>query len=80
MWILIKYGILGPYKGYLVPLSFINAPQNCTLIRKCVLHLGAFRILCAMGKCGNWLLKYGLCLFQFSVSANIINIYVSHFE
>jgi hypothetical protein len=53
MWILIKYDMLGPYKGYLVPLNFINAPQNYTLIIEYVLHLGAFRILCATGKCGN---------------------------
>jgi hypothetical protein len=53
MWILIEFDMLDPYKGYLVPLSFINAPQNYTLIRECVLHFGAFRILCAMSKCGN---------------------------
>ena len=53
VWILIKFDMLGPYKGYLVPLSFINVPQNYTLIRECVLHLGAFRILCATSKFGN---------------------------
>ena len=45
VWILIKFDVLGPYKGYLVPLSFINAPQKYTLIRECVLHLGECLLL-----------------------------------